>query len=118
MRRIVLALLICLLPLQSFASAVMSAKMASMDMTGNTMSQMQMADSAQAACHEASQTQQLASQDCCGLQGLCQLICHVVAVPPTAVASATFSAPIHPTVALATSFQSADLSAGFKPPLL
>lgn len=110
MRRIVLAFLICLLPLQSFASGVMSAKMASMET--------QMANAVQAPCHEASQPMQAENQDCCGLQGICQALCHVIAVLPSLAEHPKSFTPTHLLAAFVATFQSADLSAGFKPPLL
>jgi hypothetical protein len=113
-RRIILAFLICLLPLQSFAGGVMSAKMAGME---STMAVESMPVS-QDPCHTASQIEQPASQDCCGLQGVCQALCHLIAVLPVLVTPAAFSSSIHPLVAFAASFESADLGVGFKPPLL
>lgn len=114
MRRLILAFLICLLPLQSFASGVMGAKMASM----NASHQIEMTDATQAPCHDAFQPMQAADQDCCGLQGMCQALCHVIAVLPSLAKMTALPSPFKVSAAFAISFQSADLSTGFKPPLL
>ena len=84
------------------------------------MSQMQMAeaDSVQAPCHEASQPMQAAGHDCCGLQGMCQTLCQVIALLPSFQGIVDLPAAFKIRLAFATAFQSADLSASFKPPLL
>jgi hypothetical protein len=105
MRRILLALLICLLPLQSFAGLVMNTKMAGME-------------AAQAPCHEASQPMAAESHDCCDLQGVCQALCHVVMVPMAAAAAFDLRTHSYLPRSLPTAFQSASPRAGFKPPLL
>jgi hypothetical protein len=115
MRRIILVLLICLLPLQSFASGVMSAKMASMDLA---MSQMEIAGSVQAPCHMTSQVEQPASQDCCGSQAMCQALCNVVAALPSLANDPQLFSSTSPIAAFAVSFQSAETRTGFKPPIL
>jgi glycyl-tRNA synthetase (class II) len=107
MRRILLALLICLLPLQSFAGLVMNAKMA----MSNT-------DAAQAPCHEASQPMAAESHDCCDLQGVCQALCHIVIAPVTAATAFDLRTHSYLPRSLPTAFQSASPRAGFKPPLL
>jgi hypothetical protein len=116
MRRLLLALLICLLPLQSFAGLAMSTKMAGME------SSMSMAtsttDAAQAPCHEASHPMAADSQDCCGLQGVCQAMCHVVIVPMTATVVFHSALAAHISSAYAATYQSADVRLGLKPPLL
>ena len=116
MRRVLLALLICLLPLQSFAGLAMSTQMAGME--ANMSMAMSTADAAQAPCHEASQPDAAASQDCCGTQSVCQALCHIVIAPMTlwVVSSAAPAADSPSTFAAA--FQSADTRLGFKPPLL
>lgn len=110
MRRIFAILLICLLPLQSFASVGMGVTMAGVNM--------QMADAPQAICHEASQPMQVASQDCCDLQGACQAMCHLSAGLPlsNALTFADLSQSLPHRIS--AQFQSADVRAGFKPPLL
>lgn len=115
MRRILAILLVCLLPLQSFAGLVMSEKMAGMDAS---MSQMQMTDSVQAPCHEASQPMQAAEQDCCGSQAMCHSLCQMATVLPTV--SQFLSALIVTSVPLlyAAAFQSADLRLAVRPPIL
>jgi hypothetical protein len=110
MRRLFAILLICLLPLQSFASVNMGVKMAGMEA--------QMADVPQAPCHEASQPMQAASQDCCDLQGICQVMCHLSAGLPLSNALTLADLSHHVPHQMSARFQSADLSAGFKPPLL
>ena len=114
MRRILALLLICLLPLQSFAGIGMGIKMMGTDAIGQT----QMADAPQAACHEAHQPMQAASQDCCDMQGVCQVMCQLnVGLPPS---GALTLSNLHNYFAysIQAKFQSAELSAGFKPPLL
>jgi hypothetical protein len=116
MRRILLSLLICLLPLQSFAGLAMSTKMAGME------SSMSMAtsttDAAQAPCHEASQPLAADSQDCCGLQGVCQAMCHFVIGPMTLFVAARSALSAHNLIAYSAAFQSAEVRLGLKPPLL
>ena len=109
MRRIFLALLICLLPLQSFAGGVMSAKMASMEVAMTAV---------QAPCHEVLQSVQAANQDCCGSQAMCHAACPVLMTLPFAVGLVGLPKQTNSPAALAASFQSADLRAGFKPPIL
>jgi hypothetical protein len=116
MRRILLALLICLLPLQSFAGLVMNAKMAGME--AMMASQTDTTNASQAPCHEASQPMAADSQDCCGLQGVCQAMCHVVIAPMTVSVVARSDPAAHIPSAYSAAFQSADRRAGFKPPLL
>ncbi len=114
MRRILAILLVCLLPLQSFAGLVMSEKMASME----AASQMQMTNAVQAPCHEASQPMQAADQDCCGSQAVCHSLCQMATSLPTAKGFlSTFALSFIP-LGFVLSFQSADLRAGFKPPIL
>lgn len=116
MRRIFLALLICLLPLQSFAGLAMSTQMAGME--ANMSMAMSTADAAQAPCHEASQPDAAAGQECCGTQSVCQALCHIVIAPMTLwIVSSAVPAADSPTT-FSTAFQSADLCAGFKPPLI
>jgi hypothetical protein len=115
MHRILAILLICLLPLQSFAGAGVSEKMACIDAA---MSQMQMTGSVQAPCHEASQPMQAAEQDCCDPQAMCHSLCQMATALSTA---SQFFSPF--TVHFIPSgfvliFQSADLRTGFKPPIL
>jgi hypothetical protein len=93
----------------------MSEKMASMDASIN---QMQMTDSVQAPCHEASQPVQAADQDCCGSQAMCHSLCQMATVLPTVKGFfSTFALSFFPS-RLTLSFQSADPRAGFKPPIL
>ncbi len=110
MRRIILAFLICLLPLQSFASMSMGVTMASMEA--------QMADAVQAPCHEASQPMQAAEQDCCGMQGICQIMCHLYVGLPFSNVATVANLSFDLSLPVSARFQSADLRAGFKPPLL
>jgi hypothetical protein len=115
MRRILAVLLICLLPVQSFAGLVMSEKMASIDVATN---QMQMTGSVQAPFHEASQPMQAPDQDCCGSQATCHSLCQMTTVLPTAKEFlSAFAPPFFPS-RFTLSFQSADPRAGFKPPIL
>ena len=93
----------------------MSAKMASVEAS---MSQLQKTDSVQAKCHEASQPMQGVDQDCCDLQGGCRTMCHVNAVLPSFQTVADLPPSFKMVDAFAASFHSADLRAGFKPPLL
>ena len=116
MRRLLLALLICLLPLQSFAGMVMNTKMAGMESSMSMV--MTTNDATQALCHKDFQPMQAASQDCCDLQGICQVMCHLsVGLPLSNVLTLADLSNHLPHQAIAQ-FQSADLSAGFKPPLL
>jgi hypothetical protein len=118
MRRIILALLVCLLPLQSFAGVAMDVKMASMDVSLTATTQMQMADGSQAPCHMASQPEQPASQNCCGLQGVCHSLCQVFTALPMQIGLPSVHFAQNFSLAIAASFQSADPRAGFKPPIL
>ena len=110
MRRIFAILLICLLPLQSFAGAGMGVKMAGMTV--------QMADAPQAPCHEASQPMQAATQDCCDLQGICQSLCHLSAGLPLSNALTLADLSHHVPHQMSARFQSADLRMAVRPPLL
>ncbi len=110
MRRLFIALLICLLPLQSFAGVGMGVKMVGMEM--------QMAASPQEPCHEPSQPMQAASQDCCSSQAMCQAACPVLMVSPFATVISGLALPVSPFVTFGALFQSADPRAGFKPPIL
>lgn len=110
MRRIFLALLICLLPLQSFAGMGMGVKMAGMEI--------QMANASQAPCHEAYEPMQAADQDCCGSQAMCKAACPVAALIPSVMSATVLPKQTSLPAVLAASFQSADLRAGFKPPIL
>ncbi len=87
----------------------MSAKMASMEVAMITL---------QAPCHEASQPMQSTSQDCCGSQAMCHAACPVLMTPPFVFGVARLPFQANPSVAFVTAFQSADLGAGFKPPIL
>jgi hypothetical protein len=120
MRRILLALLICLLPLQSFAGLAMSTKMAGMESSMSMAMAMATSttDAAQAPCHEALQPDAADSQDCCGLQGVCQAMCHVVFVPMTAIVVFHSAPAAYISSAYAAAYQSADVRLGLKPPLL
>jgi hypothetical protein len=110
MRRTLAILLVCLLPLQSFAGLVMSEKMASMEV--------QMVDAAQEPCHKASQPMQAVDQDCCGSQAMCHSLCQMAtSLPTTKGFLSTFALSFFPS-GFVLSFQSADLRAGFKPPIL
>ncbi len=110
MRRLFIALLICLLPLQSFAGASMGVKMVGMGV--------QMANASQAFCHEASQPMQAASEDCCSSQAMCQAACPVLMVSPFATVISGLALPVSLFVTFGALFQSADPRAGFKPPFL
>jgi hypothetical protein len=115
MHRILAILLVCLLPLQSFASGAMGMKMVSIEAT---MNQMQLTGSVQAPCHEASQPMQAPDQDCCGSQATCHSLCQMTTVLPTAKEFlSAFAPPFFPS-RFTLSFQSADPRAGFKPPIL
>lgn len=87
----------------------MSAKMASMEVT--------MA-AAQAPCHEALESMQATDQSCCGSQAVCKAACPVVALIPSVMSAAELSKQTSLLAVLVTSFQSADVRAGFKPPIL
>jgi hypothetical protein len=123
MRRLVLALLICLLPLQSFAGLVMNAQMAGMGSVlsmdaKHAMPAIDSVTAAQAPCHEASQPLATDNPNCCDLQGVCQALCHVVIAPMTLPLIAVAAPVAAISSNFAVVFQSADLRLGFKPPLL
>lgn len=116
MRRLLLALFICLLPLQSFAGLVMNAKMTGMELA--MKSAMESPNAAQAPCHEASQPMAAESQDCCGLQGACQALCHF-GVFFASMASHSFAPSQASLPQLGTThFSSASLASLQKPPLV
>ena len=109
MRRLFLAFLICLLPLQSFAGGVMGTKMASMEVVMAAM---------QAPCHEAYQPMQATDQDCCDSQAMCKAACPVAALIPFVMNVAELPKQTSLLAVLVASFQSAEARAGFKPPIL
>jgi hypothetical protein len=109
MRRVVLAVLICLISLQSFAGELMHVKMAgtsiSMDMMTETASTSHH-DSVQMPCH-----------DCCGSPMTCQNLSQVFVVPAASIGLPEFVLVNITPSTFTASFQSADLALGFKPPL-
>jgi hypothetical protein len=110
MRRIFAILLICLFPLQSFAGVGMGVKMVGMTA--------QMADAPQAPCHQASQPMQAVDQDCCGSQAMCHSLCQMATSLPTVKRFLSIFALSFSPSDFVLSFQSADLRAGSKPPIL
>jgi len=113
MRRIALALLVCLISLQSFAGVVMNARMASMSASMVSMVAIN------APCHEAAQPLMVAAHhDCCDSQVTCHNLCQVFIAPPVSFGVQSIALTNTVPFAFDTSFQSAESALGFKPPIL
>jgi hypothetical protein len=122
MRRLVLALLICLLPLQSFAGLVMNAQMAGMGSVlsmdaKHAMPAMDSVTTAQAPCHEASQPLASNSQDCCDSQAMCYAMCQLATFLPVQSFNFSLLTSRYAPNGLSFTFASASAHAPQKPPI-
>lgn len=86
----------------------MGAKMANMEVA--------MA-AAQAPCHEAYQPMQAESIDCCGSQAMCKTACPTAALLSSVISIVGLPKQANPPAVFVALFQSAEASAGFKPPI-
>ena len=79
---------------------------------------LQITSTTQAPCHEASQPMQAEGLDCCSSQAMCHAACPVLMLPFFLGTLVGFPMHASAPASLETMFQSADPSAGFKPPIL